>query len=431
MIREILRFLSKEPLKTMDALREWLNDPQFRQQATDLGMRLLVFCGVLVLAWIAGVVTRRILLRVLEQIVKRTKTAWDDALHERKVFSRLSYLVPALVLYGAAPLAFEGYETLAGGVQLAAEIFMILIGLLAVDGFLTALVDICRPYEFYRRMPVRGFVQVVKILLYVITAIIVVPTLVGKSPTVLLGGMGAMTAVLILVFKDTILGFVAGIQLSTNQMVCIGDWIEMPKFGADGDVIDITLTTVKVSNWDKTITTIPTYALISDAFKNWRGMQESGGRRIKRAIYIDMTSVKFCTKAMVEKYKKIHCLKDYIEQKEIELAEYNAARQVDDSVLVNGRRMTNLGTFRAYIAAYLHGHPKVHQHMTFLIRHLAPTAQGLPIEIYVFSNDQVWANYEAIQADIFDHMLAVIPEFDLRVFQNPTGADLQRLTFSP
>ncbi|MCK4750520.1 MAG: mechanosensitive ion channel, partial [Bacteroidales bacterium] len=231
-----------------------------------------------------------------------------------------------------------------------------------------------------------------------------------------------------LVFKDTILGFVASIQLSANHMVKQGDWIEMPSHNADGDVIDISLNTVKVRNWDKTITTVPTYALVSESFKNWKGMEESGGRRIKRSINIDMNTVKFIDKEMAEKLKKIHLLKDHIETRQEEIRKYNEENQIDGSVLVNGRRMTNLGTFRLYIEQYLKHHPKVHQELTMLIRHLQPTEAGLPIEIYVFSNDQAWANYEAIQADIFDHILAVIPEFGLRVFQDPTGGDFQNLS---
>jgi miniconductance mechanosensitive channel len=230
-----------------------------------------------------------------------------------------------------------------------------------------------------------------------------------------------------LIFKDSILGLVAGIQLSTNQMLHIGDWIEMPKYGADGDVIDISLTTLKVQNWDKTITTIPTYALISDYFKNWRGMSESGGRRIKRSINIDVTSIKFCTQEMLDKFKRFKCIREYVERKLEEIDTHNTSEGVDESDLVNGRHLTNIGTFRAYVAAYLRSHPRVHQGMTFLVRHLQPTAEGLPIQIYIFSNDQAWANYEAIQADIFDHILAVVPEFELRVFQNPTGADFQAL----
>jgi miniconductance mechanosensitive channel len=234
-----------------------------------------------------------------------------------------------------------------------------------------------------------------------------------------------MTAVVMLVFRDAILGFVAGIQLSANQMVSPGDWIEMPKYGADGDVLEVALTTVKVRNWDKTITTIPTYALISESFKNWRGMKESGGRRIKRAIHIDMHSIRFCDEPMLQRFSKIEFVSEHLARKRQEIAHWNADRGVDDSAPINGRRLTNIGTFRAYLIAYLRAHPMIHQEMTFLVRQLAPTPHGLPLEIYVFSRDQVWANYEGIQADIFDHVLAVAPEFDLRIFQTPTGGDVR------
>jgi miniconductance mechanosensitive channel len=234
-----------------------------------------------------------------------------------------------------------------------------------------------------------------------------------------------MTAVIILVFKDTILGFLASIQLTSNDMVRIGDWVEMPKYGADGDVIDVSLHTVKIRNWDKTITTIPTYALISDSFKNWRGMQESGGRRIKRSMNLDMSSVKFCTPEMLDRYEKYGLIADYVKSRREEIEQWNQEHNVDGSELINGRNMTNIGTFRAYCIAYLKSHPKIRQDMTFLVRHLAPQENGLPIEIYVFSGDQVWANYESIMADIFDHLLAVVPWFELRVFQRPTGYDFR------
>ena len=240
----------------------------------------------------------------------------------------------------------------------------------------------------------------------------------------MLSGIGALTAVLLLVFKDTILGFVGGIQLIANDMLRPGDWIEMDKYGADGDVLEISLTTVKVQNWDKTITTIPTYSLISDSFKNWRGMQESGGRRIKRSVYIDVNSIRFCTPEMIQRFKGISRIRDYVEAKEKELQEYNQLHHGDHSSLADGRRMTNVGTFRQYLNAYLRQHPKIHQELTFLIRQLQPTETGLPIEIYVFSNDQVWANYENIQADIFDHIYAILPIFELRPFQSVGGHDL-------
>jgi len=251
--------------------------------------------------------------------------------------------------------------------------------------------------------------------------------LLNRSPTFFLSGLGALTAVLMLIFKDSILGLVAGIQIAANRMLNIGDWLEMPKYGADGDVIDISLTTVKVRNWDKTITTVPTYALISDSFKNWRGMSESGGRRIKRAVNIDMTSIEFLGEEALGRLRRIELLKPYIEQKLADVESHNKELGVDETSPINGRRLTNVGCFRAYLVAYLKHNPMINKEMTFLIRQLAPTELGLPMEIYVFSSDKVWANYEAIQSDIFDHVLAAMPEFGLRVFQNPTGADFSKL----
>jgi miniconductance mechanosensitive channel len=345
---------------------------------------------------------------------------------KRQVFVRLSHLAPAMVLYAAAPIVLVEYASAVSLMRLVSLVYMIMVGLLVVDGFLNAAVDICQGYEFAKRLPIRGFVQVIRIVLYFAVAVGVVSLIVGKNPSALLAGMGAMTAVLLLVFKDSILGFVAGIQLSANQMVHIGDWIEMPQYGADGDVIDISLTTVKVRNWDKTISTIPAYALISDSFKNWRGMSESGGRRIKRSVCIDMNTIRFCDDAMLERFKHFQYISDYIEQKKTELVAWNNEKNIDASEPINGRRLTNIGTFRAYLVSYLRDHPKIHHDMTFLVRHLEPTGKGLPIQIYVFSKDQAWAGYEAIQADIFDHILAVIPQFGLAVFQEPTGNDFHQ-----
>ena len=380
-----------------------------------------------VAAYLANLIAKRLLLRAIRNLVKRTKTAWDDILVKRGVFNRLSHLAPALVIYALAGFVGQNLTTTIT-IRRAAVVYMAIVGLLVLDALLNALVDIYRTFEMARRRPIRGFVQAAKIILYAVVGIIIVSAIMGKSPSLLLGGLGAMTAVFMLIFKDSILGLVAGIQLSTNQMLHIGDWIEMPQYGADGDVIDLSLTTVKVQNWDKTITTIPTYALISDYFKNWRGMSESGGRRIKRSINIDMTSVKFCTAEMLTRFKRIKHISEYVDTKLEEIGEHNRSVGIDESDLINGRHLTNLGTFRAYVAAYLRNHPQVHQGMTFLVRHLQPTEIGLPIEIYVFSSDQAWANYEAIQADIFDHILAVVPEFELRVFQNPTGADFCALS---
>jgi miniconductance mechanosensitive channel len=307
------------------------------------------------------------------------------------------------------------------------QAYMVLVVLLVIDALLNAL------HEIYQKLPVsegrniKSFVQVLKIIFYCVAVIFIISIFSVKTPQGLFTGLGAMAAVLMLVFKDTILGFVASIQLSANKMVNVGDWISMPKYNADGDVIDISLNTVKVQNWDKTIATIPTYALVSGSFNNWKGMEESGGRRIKRSINIDMNSVGFLNAEQVEKLGNFYLLKDYIQQKLVEIAEYNKSLNLDEDVVTNGRKMTNLGTFRKYLEEYLQLHPKIHKDMTFLVRHLQPTDKGLPLEIYVFSKDQAWTKYEAIQADIFDHILAIMPEFGLRVFQDPTGGDFQNL----
>jgi miniconductance mechanosensitive channel len=405
----------------LELYKHWLSNQELSQSSANFIYWLSLALGIIILAWLCNYIARKFLLRALSFFIKRSETKWDDALQERRVFSRLSHLAPALVIYFSAPL-FLPVQPLIERLSMA---YMILAGLLVLNSFLNAVIDIYRTFEISRQRPIKGYIQVAKIIIFIFVGITMISVLMDRSPWLLLSGLGAMTAVILLIFKDSILGLVASVQLSQNDMVRIGDWIEMPKYGADGDVIDVTLNTVKVQNWDKTITTIPAYALISDSFKNWRGMSESGGRRIKRAIYIDMNSIEFCTKEMLDRFEKYQLIENYIKAKRIEIADYNRDHAVDTSELVNGRNLTNVGTFRAYLAAYLKNHPKIHNDMTFLIRHLTPGQYGLPIEIYVFSNDQIWANYEAIQADIFDHILAVIPKFDLRVFQNPTGSDFR------
>ncbi len=378
-------------------------------------------CGVAVVCFLVNLLAKRVLVTSLHRIAARTQTDWDDFFVRRRVFTRLSHLAPAAVIYAASGL-FGTWGSVAENVAVA---YMGLGVLLVVGSALDAVVDIYRTYEVSRDRPIQGYIQALKIFIFVVGGIAVLAALIDQSPWKLLSGIGAMTAIILLIFKDTILGFVAGIQLSANDMVRIGDWIEVPKYGADGDVMDITLHHVKVQNWDKTISTIPTYALVGDSFRNWRGMQDSGGRRIKRSVYIDMNSVSFCTDEAMARFGAFAFLGPYVDGKRGELAEWNEQHGFDMSEPVNGRRMTNLGTFRAYVREYLRNHPLVHQDMTLLVRHLAPTENGLPIEIYVFTNDIVWANYEAIQADIFDHILAVIPEFGLRVHQTPSGLDLR------
>ena len=410
-------------LSVFEIIESWLAAKGIDETgAYYLGILFLAI-AVFVLAYIVNFVAKKVLLSVVHVFIKKSRTKWDDVFAERKLFDRLSHIAPALIIYYLAEIFPAGQES----IERLAIVYIILVGVLVYDSFLNAIVDIYRTYEVSKQKPIKGYIQVVKIITYIFVAIFVVATLMNRSPLVLLSGLGAMTAVLMLIFKDSILGLVAGVQLSINDMVRIGDWIEMPNYGADGDVIDITLNTVKVQNWDKTISTIPAYALISSSFKNWRGMSESGGRRIKRSICIDMNSIKFCNEEMIGRFKNIQFISKYIENKIAELADYNKDQNIDGATLVNGRHLTNVGTFRAYIQAYLKNHPKIHKDMTFLVRQLKPTEIGLPIEIYVFSNDQNWVNYEGIQADIFDHLLAVIPEFELRLFQSPTGNDFNSL----
>ncbi|MEX0998556.1 MAG: mechanosensitive ion channel domain-containing protein [Thermodesulfobacteriota bacterium] len=410
----------------LEKFETWFSAELGLHQLAPIVMDLIILAMLVVLAIIANYLAKRFILKIVEHVASRSSTEWDDVLVKRKFFRRLSHFAPALVIYLMSSVLFED-DTAIIVTRRIAEIYMLIVTIFTIDAFLSSVVDIYHSYDNAREVPVRIIVQVVKILLYAILAIIILSTVIGKSPAFFIGGLGAMAAVLMLIFKDPILGLAAGIQLSANKMVRVGDWIEMPKYGADGDVIDISLTTVKVQNWDKTIITIPTFVLVSEGVKNWRGMSESGGRRIKRSIFIDMTSVKFCTQEMIEKFSKIQYLSNYVLDKKKELSDFNEQRDIDNTILVNGRRMTNLGTFRAYLVSYLKDHPKINKNLTFLVRQLDPGPTGLPIEIYVFSSDQVWVNYESIQADIFDHILAVIPEFDLRVYQNPTGSDFQKL----
>ena len=410
----------------LDFLRDWL----LRQglgRTTDLVITGMEIALVAILAALADIVAKRIVVRGLENLVRHTTTSWDDILVKRRLFHRLSHLAPALVVYVFAPSVLDGYDLWVVIVQRVCLVYMLLVTVLAADGVLSALAEILHLAKFSRDLPVKTIVQVLKLLLYSVAAIVLISLVIGQSLNLLLGGLGAMTAVLMLIFRDPILGLVAGVQLSANQMVARGDWIEMPKYGADGDVLEVALTTVKVQNWDKTITTIPTYALITESFKNWRGMSESGGRRIKRAIYVDIGSIRFCDDEMLERFSKIQHITAYLEKKRQDISSWNDARNVEAPDSAGSRRLTNVGTFRAYVVAYLRNHPMVHQDMTFLVRQLAPTEHGLPIEIYVFSRDQEWSHYEDIQADIFDHILAIAPAFDLRIYQHPSGADVRDL----
>lgn len=417
-------------------MKAWISDwfARIGLEIDPNGWTMLIIVAALVIlaAWLANLVAKRVLLRGLRAFAGRTHAAWDDVLIANKVFTRIAHLILPLVIGAAAPELFPGLESgepraIATAIHRVIGVWMVIAGMRVISALLDAGVAIIQLKPANRDKPLRVYSQLAKILFGVAAAIVGVAILFDQSPWGLLTGLGAMTAVLLLVFRDTLLGLVASMQISTYDLVRPGDWLEMPQYGADGDVLDILLHTVRVQNWDKTITGIPTHAFLNHSFRNWRGMVESGGRRIKRGINVDMTSVRFLEPADIERMERVQALRGYLRDKAGELEGWNREKGVDDSSRVNGRHMTNLGTFRAYLAHYLRNHPSIRTDMTCMVRQLAPEPTGIPIQIYVFSGEQKWEIYEGIQADIFDHVLAVMPEFDLRVFQSPTGADLRAL----
>ena len=378
---------------------------------------------LIIISIISFYITEKIILNVLSKMFKKTSTQLDDILLKSNIFNRLSYILPALIFYNLA-------YTLPNLTDLIQRLSLGLItisSLLASNSFLNALNNIYDKSRFSNKINIKSYVQITKLIINIIGSVIVIAFLMNKNPTWVLSGLGAMTAVLLIIFKDTILSFVASIQINSNDLFKVGDWIEAPQFGADGDVIDIALHTVKIQNWDKTISIIPTHKLIDSTFRNWRGMSNSGGRRIKRSLLIDMNSIQLCNEEMIESFKKIALIKDYVINKVKEIESYNTLHQIDLTTNINGRQLTNIGTFRAYIKIFLKNNKKIHPDMTFLVRQLEPTSNGLPLQIYVFTNDTDWIRYEEIQADIFDHILAITSEFKLNIFQNPTGNDFLKL----
>lgn len=411
------------------SLRDWLETIGLNESGANTLSVIIIVLSIIIISWLSDFVTKQILLTVLRRIIRRTKTAWDDALLEHRVFHKIAHIVPAIVVYSTIGYAFPNNIILINIITKLASIYIVFVIVQSVNSLLNGVNLIySRTTGEKKGTSIKSYIQVLKIAFYVIAAIIALSLLLNKNVGYFLTGMGAMAAVLMLIFQDTILGLVAGVQISGNDMLRIGDWISMPSRNADGVVTDISLHTVKVQNWDKTIATIPTYALVKESYNNWRGMEESGVRRICRSLHLDMNSVHFCTPEELKKFSKIHRIKDYIANKVQELKEFNEKNNIDDSVVVNGRRQTNLGVFRKYLEAYLRNNPNISEDMTLMVRQLEPTETGIPMQIYVFSKVQAWVDYEGIQSDIFDHILSVVPEFNLRVFQNPTGADFSKLS---
>ncbi|MBX6422438.1 mechanosensitive ion channel family protein [Thermosulfurimonas sp. F29] len=377
---------------------------------------------LLAASWLAYWLTRRTLIVFIQRLAERSRTDIDDLLVQHGVFSALAYLVPLSVLYYGSLFVPQ----VRAPVVKAVEILLAPVAALIVNRGLSVALALYNRLPFARRHPIRGYVQILKFLVWLAAGIVAVCTLLDRSPWGILSGLGALSAVVILVFRNTILSFVASVQIISQDLIRIGDWIEAPQFGADGEVVEMTLYNVLVQNWDKTIVSIPTYRLMEESFKNWRGMERSGGRRIKRHLLVDQSSVKFVDDELLERLRRIHLLRDYLDRKLREIEDYNRRMGIDAGASpLNGRRLTNLGTFRVYVEEYLRAHPMIRKDMTLMVRHLQPTAEGLPLEVYCFVADTRWVPYEKVQADIFDHIIAAAPEFELRIFQKPTGFDLK------
>ncbi len=407
-------------------IAQWLLEAGVNSQPSDsVATSILLFVSFLV-ATIAYYITKKVFVKAVNAVIRKSAVTWDDIFMRYGVLEKLALLVPAFILDLFVPIVLTHQDLLGVILDRGLSVLVVIFIIRAIYAGLDALNEIADVKLISRRLPVKSFVQLFKLFLFFIGVIISVSVLADQSPVYFLSGLGVATGLVMLVFRDTILGFVAGIQLAANRMVSKGDWIQMDKYGADGAVDEVSLNTVKVRNWDNTITMIPAYALVSDAFKNWRGMSEKGGRRIKRAINLDVNSIHFLSEQEIERLSKVNYLKDYFPKVVSEINHSN--EQVNDfDMPVNGRRLTNVGTFRAYLDAYLRHNNKLHKDMTLMVRQLAPTTEGLPIELYVFTNDTRWAFYEGIQADIFDHIFAILPEFGLQAFQNPTGNDIRSI----
>jgi miniconductance mechanosensitive channel len=399
-----------------DSLLSLLADIGIQTKPDGWVFQSIALTGIILIALISSWITKSLLNSSLRNLISRSKNGFDDDLHQHGFFRRIGHIIPALVIYLLSQLLIENLSLLVF-LQKSAIIYLLISTVMAISALLNTVEDTYNASSLARKAPITGFIQVGKLFVVIIAGLLVISNLMDKSPLLLLSGLGAVTAILLLLFRDTILGFVAGIQIAANRMVNTGDWIEMPKYGADGEVLQVGLTTVKVQNWDKTISTIPTYTLISDSVKNWRGMSESGGRRIKRSLSIDIQSIRFCDQEMLDEFAKIRYIKGYIQAKLEKLQRFHSEQHIDTTDLVNSRRLTNIGTLRAYMQAYLENHPDINKDMTLMVRQRPATELGVPLEIYCFCADKNWVNYEGIQSDIFDHLLAILPAFRLRAYQ--------------
>lgn len=405
----------------------------FEKFLTNLGTAdvlvpyVAIFCNLIIivlLAYLFMYIAKWIIKNFVHSFFKKTSTKWDDIIIEFKLLNNLVQLIPVLIVKSLAPAVFVNFPQALPAVINLLDLIIILVITRVILSVVKALEFILSSSPLFKSKPIASYFQLARIVIYIAVGILMLSTLMGKSPIYFLSAFGAMTAIVLLIFKDTILGLVASVQISANDMVRVGDWIEMPKFNADGSVVAMNLNTVKISNWDKTVTSVPTYYFITDSFKNWRGMQESGGRRIKRAIHINIRSIKFVDPEMRERFKKYYLIRDFVERRQEEIAAYNREHDIDTTALINGRRMTNIGVFRHYTQAFLNNHKNIRKDMTLMVRQLPPDDRGVPIEVYCFTSTVVWAEYEEIQSDIFDHLFAAAKHFELEIFQAPSGSDI-------
>jgi len=397
---------------------------------TSLGVsrivsNLIAFGIVIFVVLIVWFVIKKIVIALIPKVTAKTATLWDDIIFNKRMVNSLATLIPALLVDQFIPVIFKQSTAFLPFLLEATDVLIIIVSVWILNSFFSSINIILSEKQRYKDKPIGSLTQLGKILTFSVGVILVISTVIEKSPFYLLSGLGAMAAIILLVFKDSILGFVASIQLSANNMVQVGDWVTMSNYGADGDVLEINLTTIKVRNFDLTITTIPTYSFISDSFKNWRGMQQSDGRRIKRSLFIKQDTICFCDKVMLDHFEKIEYLTDFISKRRDEIKEYNSLNNIDSTILVNGRNMTNVGVFKVYVEEYLKRNTNINQEMMIMVRQMPPTEKGLPLEIYAFSKHKEWKIYESVMADIFDHILAVIPYFNLQLFENPSGSDFR------
>ncbi|ERJ57426.1 mechanosensitive ion channel family protein [Sphingobacterium paucimobilis] len=423
----ILNFSEQSTSAVYQETFEWIKSFGLADHVNHLLVSATLFLATCILLAIVYYITRYLFNTLASSFIKKTNTDWDDRLLDNRVQVHLSRLFLVLIAQQVFPFIFVGFPVFSSTLSTLLSILMIFAIYALINSILRTVRDILRSTKAFGNKPVDSYLQVIQIFLIFVVGMLIVSLLTGKSPWLFLASLGAASAILMLVFKDTILGFVASIQVSANDSVRVGDWIEMPKYGVDGDVLQINLNNVRIQNWDKTIVTIPTYTLLSDSFKNYRGMQDSGGRRIKRAINIKISSIRYVTLEEVQELKKIALLKPYIEKREEEIAAFNKKEGIDETVLVNGRRMTNIGLFRAYAMAYARKNPGIHQELTLLVRQLAPTEHGLPLELYMFTKGTQWAFFEDTMSDLFDHLFAAIKYFHLEVFELPASDDLRRV----